>query len=163
MNCERCEEMLAAYAAGDLESAEASAVERHLGECHACREALEAYQGMIARLADEPMLSPTTLESERLAEVLEHVPVCRPVRRPVNVRSFKEFLGFSVATAVVFALMLTVLALQALGQIDILALIALMGLPRLVITVTAIVFVTSFIPIWMTARRRLLNGLTFSR
>ena len=62
-----------------------------------------------------------------------------------------------------FALVATVLALQTFGVMDILAVVTSVGPLVIALTLVVVVFVTSFVPIAVTARRRPLNGMTFRR
>jgi len=163
MKCEECEKMLAAYAAGDLEAGEIEAVEQHLACCSDCQEALTAYQSVIELIAAEPILGPNPAESASLASALERVPLRVQSSRPMNPRSVREFVGFLAATIAVFAFMVIVLGLQVFGRIDILWMLSSVNPLSIVLTAVVVVFVTSFIPIWVTARRRPLNGLTFGR
>ena len=74
-----------------------------------------------------------------------------------------ELFGFAVVTALTFAFLVIVLGLQLLGRINIMWMIGPLNVPRVAVTAVAILVVTSFVPILVTARRRPLNGLTFSR
>jgi hypothetical protein len=155
MECKQCEELLLGHACGDLSSPE---IELHLMDCAKCREALESYRAAIKLLADEPMLSPSRSESAQLARALDRA----AVQGRVSIRP-KEVLGFAVATALTFAFLVMVLGLQLLGRINIVWMIGPLNVPKVVVSAVAILIVTSFIPILITAKRRPLNGLTFSR
>ena len=155
MECRQCEESLMDYACGDLPSSE---IELHLMDCAKCRAALESCQAAINMLAGEPMLSPTRSESARLTQALNRIPVQGQVRIRLN-----EVLGFAVATAFTFAFLVIVLGLQHLGRINIIWMIGPINMPKAAVYGIAILVVTSLIPILVTAKRRPLNGLTFSR
>lgn len=162
MECERYEDILASYASGDLSEKEAAALEAHLHTCAACRESLEEYRSVAALIADEPMLSPTASESAALAQAMERIPMCAPKTQAVT-RSSRELAGFALATVAAFAFLVLVLGLQSIGKIDLVSEIARFNPLTIAVSAVVVVFVTSFIPIMVTARRRPLNGLTFSR
>ena len=155
MECRQCEESLMGYACGDLPSLE---IELHLMDCAKCRKALESYRAAMKLLADQPILSPSKSESAQLARALDRA----AVQGRVSIRP-NEVLGFAVATALTFAFLVIVLGLQLLGRINIMWMIGPLNVPRVAVTAGAILIVTSFIPILVTAKRRPLNGLTFSR
>lgn len=157
MECRLCEESLAGYACGDLSAEEVEAIETHLMGCSMCREALESCRATIKLLTDVPILCPSRSESAQLARALDRVAEPRVSIRP------NELFGFAVATALTFAFLVIVLGLQLLGRINIVWMIGPLSVPRVVISAVAILVVTSFIPILVTAKRRPLNGLTFSR
>lgn len=154
MECRQCEESLMGYACGDLPSPE---IELHLMDCAKCRKALESYRSSMKMLADEPMLSPSKSESAQLARALERVAAPKVSIRP------SEVFGFAIATALTFAFLVIVLGLQLLGRINIVWMIGPLNVPKVVVSAVAILIVTSFIPILITAKKRPLNGLTFSR
>ena len=163
MNCERCEQMLAAYVTGDLATHEVEAVEHHIDRCDDCSAALEEYRALVSLIGDAPTLRPTLSESRALTRALAAVPICRPALERISPRRVYAFLGFAFASVIVFAAMVSVLALQLTGRIDVLAITSPLGRMRLVAIAVAIIFVTSFVPILVTARRRPLNGMTFRR
>ena len=154
MECRQCEESLMGYACGDLPSPE---IELHLMDCAKCRKALESYRAAMKLLADEPMLSPSKSESAQLARALERVAAPKVSIRP------SEVFGFAVVTVLTFAFLVIVLGLQLLGRINIVWMIGPLNVPKVVVSAVAILIVTSFIPILITAKKRPLNGLTFSR
>lgn len=158
MECRQCEESLAEYACGEVSKEEAERIEIHLADCPQCSEALKCCQATIQLLADEPILSPSRSESVQLARALDKV----AVQGRVSVRP-NEVVGFAIATALTFAFLVIVLGLQLLGRINIMWMIGPLNVPRVVVSAVAILVVTSFIPILVTAKRRPLNGLTFSR
>ena len=163
MECKNCEEMLTAYACGDLAAEEAAAVERHVGECTGCRETLEGCRAVIGSIADESIISPTAAESAALAGALARVRLGRQPSREMMAVPAKGLLGFALATLAAFVLIALVLGLQAFGHVDIVWMIGSVNPIWIAAAAVLVVFVTSFIPIWVTARRRPLNGLTFSR
>ncbi len=163
MNCERCEQMLAAYVTGDLAPHEVEGVEHHVESCGACSCSLQEYRALINLIGEEPTLSPTLSESRELSKALAAAPACRPAPARISPRAVYEFLGFAFASLVVFAAMAFVLALQLTGRIDVVAITSPLGSARLVAVAVTVIFVTSFVPILVTAKRRPLNGMTFRR
>lgn len=163
MNCDRCEQMLTAYVTGDLAPHEVEAVEHHIARCDDCSMALEEYRLLIGLIGDAPSLSPTLSESRELTKVLATIPACRPAPARVSRREVFGLLSFAFASLMVFAAMVSVLALQLTGRIDIVAITSPLGSMRLVAVVVTVIFVTSFVPILVTAKRRPLNGMTFRR
>ena len=160
MECRHCEELLAGYACGDLSSQEIEAIEAHLGDCERCRHALESCRATIGLLAGQPMMTPSAAESAAMARGLSRV---RPCPAPqIRVRPNEAF-GLAVATGLTFAFLVIVLGLQLLGKINIVWMLGPLSVPKVTITAVAILVVTCFIPILVTAKRRPLNGLTFSR
>jgi len=162
MECERYEDILASYVSGDLSEKEAAALEAHLHSCDGCRESLEAYRSVAALIADEPVLTPTASESAALAQALDHIPMSAPKAQAVT-RSSRELAGFALATAAAFVFLVLVLGLQSIGKINLVSEIARFNPLTIAVSAVVIVFVTSFIPIMVTARRRPLNGMTFVR
>lgn len=158
MECRHCEELLVGYACGDLSKEEAERIELHLIGCPRCSEAVECYRSTMKLLADEPILFPSKSESAQLARALDRA----AVQGRVSIRP-NEVLGFAVATALTFAFLVIVLGLQLLGRINIMWMIGPLNVPRVAMMAVAVLVVTSFIPILVTAKRRPLNGLTFSR
>ena len=73
MNCEECREFIDPYIDNELDAAATITVERHLRECVACAEALEARKGLRALLG-KPELSFDVPESLR-TRVLASLPV----------------------------------------------------------------------------------------
>jgi len=107
--------------------------------------------------ACKPMLSPSRAESAQLSRALDRVAAPSVSIRP------NEVVGFAIATVLTFAFLVIVLGLQALGRINIMWVIGPLSVPRVAISAVVVLIVISFIPILVTARRRPLNGLTFSR
>ncbi len=123
----------------------------------------EAYRAVISSVADEPVLSPSESESATVSAALAHAYVCPRGSRQARTRSLKQLLGFALVTVAVFVFIATVLGLQAFGHIDFIWMMGSINPLRIALSAVVVVFVTSFIPIWVTARRRPLNGLTFGR
>ncbi len=163
MDCERYAQMLAGYASGDSTADEAEPVERHLSGCSTCRQTLEGYRAVIGLIADEPIVSATVSESAAMASALARVSLGHQLSREMMAVPAKGLPGFTLATLAAFVLIALVLGLQIVGHIDILWLISFVNPVWIAVAAVFIVFVSSFIPIWVTARRRPLNGLTFSR
>ena len=162
MNCRECESALVGYAAGELAEDAASDCRAHLETCPACRKALEEYRGLIGAIADEPLAIPTKAESAALAMALDRVRPCPSPAPAYADPALQGLPAFAAACAVAFILVATILALHAFGAVSFAAAGAI-GWRAIAVTVTVIVFVTSFVPIAVTARRRPLNGMTFRR
>ena len=160
MECKHCEELLSGYACGDLSCEEVEGIELHLIGCPNCRAALDSCRAAISLIADEPMLCPSRSESARLARGLDRIQTCDPQQARIRPN---EVLGLAVATALTFAFLVIVLGLQLLGKINIMWVLGPINMPKVAMYGVAILVVTSLIPILVTARRRPLNGLTFSR
>lgn len=163
MNCERCEQMLTAYVTGDLAPHEVEAVEHHVERCDDCSCALQEYRMLINLIGSEPTISPTMSESRELTKALAAAPACRLAPARISPRTVYEFLGFAFVSVIAFAVMASVLALQLTGRIDVVAITSPLGSARLVAVAVTVIFVTSFVPILVTAKRRPLNGMTFRR
>jgi anti-sigma factor RsiW len=162
MECERYEDMLSSYVSGDLNGKAAEALEAHLQGCAECRESLDVYRSVAALIADEPALAPTASESAALAQALDRIPMRTPKAQAVT-RSSRELAGFALATVAAFAFLVILLGLQSIGRIDLVSGIARFNPLTIAVSAVVVVFVTSFIPIMVTARRRPLNGMTFVR
>ena len=160
MDCKRFEPILTPYLVGDLSEQEAAACSEHLSRCAACREILEGYGRLIGSLTSEPMMQPSGSESAALARALADAGACHPAYRPTPTANANQLLGFLLASIAVFAVIATVLALHVLGVVDFRSAV---GPAWIVSTWVIVVFVTSFLPIVVTSRRRPLNGLTFKR
>ena len=163
MECRQCEKMLAPYLLGELDAGKVEALEAHLAACSSCRQEVEAYKMVVGCITGAPSLSPSPDESTALASALAQVRLPQPASRQVDLRPAKELLAFALASVAVFVLVAVVLGLQTFGYIDILWRLNSINPFRIALVAVIAVFVTSFIPIWVTARRRPLNGLTFSR
>jgi anti-sigma factor RsiW len=163
MDCRECESQLIALAVGELSEEAASQCRAHLDACPECREALAEYAGLIHAIADEPEVVPSVSESAELAAALERVQVRRAEAPKVSAPRPQGFFAFALASVVAFVLVAAALSLQVRGMIDIMAVITGRGALAAVLALTVVVFVTSFVPIAVTARRRPLNGMTFRR
>ena len=161
MNCRECESKLAGYVLDDPSEEVRSACAAHLQTCAACREALAQYVSIVETISCEAEAAPSASESASLAMALAQVKLESAVAQPVSAQVPQGFLGFVLASAAVFVLLAVVLALQTLGAIDIIAFVRSFNPAALALTFVIIVFVTSFVPIAVTARRRPLNGMTF--
>jgi len=163
MLCKECQSALIAYISGDLSEEAASACRAHLSGCERCRRVLECYKAIIGAMVEEPQLKPSASEAAAMACALARVPMRQQASRQLTPRSAYEFLAFALASAAMFAILAILLALQMFGRIDLISLPRPLGLLRVVGIVIVVIFVTSFLPIVVTARRRPLNGTTFAR
>ena len=163
MDCRECESILEAYALGELTESEQLACRAHVETCSACRQALQAYTCVLNAITAEPLPTPSQTESAALAEALAHVELCPRTDRRGLESVPRGFPGFVLASVLTFVVIATVLALQRFGVVSIVALAGSIGLQWLALMAVVIVFVTSFIPIAVTAHRRPLNGMTFRR
>jgi len=161
MNCRECESKLAGYVLDDAPEEVRSACAAHLRTCASCRETLAQYMSIVEAISSEAEAAPSASESAALALALAQVKLESAVAHPVAAPVPQGFLGFVLASAAAFVLVATVLALQTLGVIDIPAFARSFNPAALALTFVIIVFVTSFVPIAVTACRRPLNGMTF--
>jgi hypothetical protein len=183
MDCKECESILEAYALGELPEnpvmlSEAKhldagarsftalrmtspACHAHLEACPKCREALEACVRIMDAIACQPVPVPSESESAALAEALAGVELCPPVERKVIEPVPQGFPAFLLASVLAFVAVATALALQMYGVVSVGSLVGRIGLPWIALMIVVTVFVTSFIPIAVTAHRRPLNGMTF--
>jgi anti-sigma factor RsiW len=101
MSCERVEDLLVAYADGELESAERARVEEHLRGCPRCRALLETLRDADSVLAAFPEVEPGPELRARLLAI--------PSRRPLGRRVFALLLRpslqpFYAAATILFGL-----------------------------------------------------------
>ena len=163
MNCTECESILAEYALGELADDDAALCRAHIEACPACREALAAYECVVGAIANDPVACPNQAESAALAKALDRVDACRtPARRPAEpaLQGLPAFLAACVAAFLVVAGVAVVLAFRVTS---IPVPVGVAGWAGVGVAVTVVVFLTSFVPIAVTARRRPLNGMTFRR
>ena len=161
MDCRECEAILEAYVLGELTDGEGSACRAHVEACPACRQALEAYARVLDAIAAEPVATPSAAESAALAQALAQIDLCPQAEQRSTEPMPRGFPGFVLASVLAFVAIATVLALQRFGVVSIASLADSIGLRWIALTIVVIVFVTSFIPIAVTAHRRPLNGMTF--
>lgn len=163
MDCRECGSLLADYALGELAGGIASELRAHLDGCPACREKLSRHTCVIGMMRDEPEASPTARESARLAQALARVRLPQAPAQRADDAVPQGLPGFVAASVLAFAAMVALLALNAFGVIDIRSAALEIGPVAIAVTAIVVVFLTSFVPIAVTARRRPLNGMTFRR
>jgi anti-sigma factor RsiW len=162
MKCADFEALVDAYMLGELDVDLVVKCAAHAEGCAACRAVLQQSSVLVQAICDELRLAPTAHESAALTEALCRIcPRAEPARAPqMHPRDLAGFLATSLAT---FVIAVTVLLLQAFGIIDMLSVVKAVGPAAIAVSLTVIVFVTTFVPIAITARRRPLNGMTFRR
>ena len=161
MNCADCEPLLAAYASGDLPDQEVLDCRTHLETCERCRRSLEAYSLLVEAISSEPQIVLSAAESAALAKALDAASLAAKPAREVSGQWQSGAPAFAAASLAVFVLIVAALTAQVTGLIDVRSLAAYIRPPVVALAVVVIVFVTSFVPIAVTARRRPLNGMTF--
>lgn len=160
MNCIECEDLLAAYATGDLQGERAEACSLHLEECRSCRESLEFYVALVNSIADSPAVETTAIESANLYELLRKIDLPSPYQPRRTWRYLLERIALAAMSIVAFVVIaLSTWAVRS-GRVS---LSALTSPIVIVLGIVIVIFVTSFLPIAITARRRPLNGATFRR
>ena len=159
MNCEQCQSIIEDYLLEEAPDSLAAECRSHLAECPICREEFEHYSRLIQCVAGAQRPMPTPQERASLSQALSRVRT-EPQRAAPVIKGLPTMV---LASAVAFVLVATTLALHTLGTIDLLSQVRGSGLRIAVPVWTVVVFVTSFVPIIVTARRRPLNGMTFRR
>lgn len=160
MNCIECENLLAAYISGDLDEERSAACKLHLAECASCRESMELYSCLVDSISGSPMLIPTEAESFNLARSLKDVRLPSPIQPRLTWRQLFERVALAVMCIVSFVTVAFITLAIRNGQVSISAFAnPIVLLPSIVI----IIFIVSFLPIFITARRKPLNGMTFKR
>jgi anti-sigma factor RsiW len=154
---------MAEYLSGSLPERLKSGVEKHALTCPQCAEALEEYRAVIVLITGEPCLIPTVEESRALAQELSLVRQNETISQQARERSAVEMMGLSLASVAAFVIVAVVVALEVFGRISIVPETSPLGLAKMALTALIIMIVASFIPIFVTAQRRPLNGLTFRR
>jgi len=157
VDCRECGARLVSYVLGDLTEDMARACQAHLDRCANCRETVASFDNLISAIASEPETMPSAFESAALAAALAQFHVHRSAVAP----ALQEFSGFVLASVAAFAVVATVVALQSLGVVSVVSVVTAVGPAALALTVVAVIFISSFLPIAVTARRRPLNGMTF--
>jgi len=163
MNCKACESILAEYALGELADDEAALCRAHLEACPACREALAAYTCLIGVIAHEPAAAPTQAEGAAMARALDGVDPHRVPARRTAEPALQGLPAFLAACAAAFVIVAGFAIAVAFRVMSIPVPVGVTGWAGVGIAVTVVVFLTSFVPIAVTARRRPLNGMTFRR
>lgn len=159
MNCKECENLLAAYVSDELDGERSSACSMHLKECEPCRSLLESYSCLIDAIAESPMISPTKVESIELCRSLKSVKL-PSTRFRFAPRQLLERIALLTMCIMSFIAITMIMSMLRNGQIS----ISIITDPLIIFSGLAIViFIVSFLPIVITARRRPLNGATFKR
>lgn len=161
MECRQFRSLLEAYALGELVGNELTDCQAHIEACSNCRQAVDAYAGIVSAIASEPLAAPSESESASLAKALAGIELCPAPQRTAPDAVPQGLPGFALASVLVFLLVAGVLALQRFGVIDIVSFAHEIGLQWIALAVVVVIVVTSFIPIAVTAHRRPLNGMTF--
>jgi cellobiose-specific phosphotransferase system component IIC len=162
MDCKQCDILLPSYAAGELGYEEASEVRAHLENCECCRESLDVITCVVGAISDAPELEPTKVESAALSVALAGVRLPEPAVKQRDEDKASGFNGFVLASLAAFVLVAMLVSRQTITLSDIMS-ASLSNVLTVTIPLFAIIFVTSFIPIVITAKRRPLNGMTFRR
>lgn len=161
MSCERYESSIVAYVLGELSPGEAAACRSHVEACERCRAACEGYVGLVRSIEDEPESAPTALESEALSRALARVqPAGARVQREPLPRGLPALMWGSFAA---FVVVVSVLSLYVSGCFSLVGVARSIGPAPIAAAVAVTIFVTSFLPIAVAARRKPLNGMTFRR
>ena len=159
MNCEAYESSIIAYALGELTAEDAERCRAHLAVCEHCRAIYETYVGLTDAMEREPVLCPTYSESQALFRALNEAEwSAKPVSEPV-----KGLPALVLGSLAAFMVLASVLTLQVLGCFSLGNVARAIGPAPIAIVVVIILFVTSFLPIAVAARRKPLNGMTFRR
>ena len=163
MTCEQYESSIIAYAAGELNEFDAAACQTHIETCAHCRALHEGYACVVDSIVREPAPVPTLSESEALSRALAQVQsvgqTTTPAREPIP----QGLPAMIWASLLAFATVAGVLALHAAGCFSFVATARAIGPAPIALAVVVTIFVTSFLPIAVAARRRPLNGMTFRR
>lgn len=160
MSCERYEPSIVAYHLGELAAGDSAELFAHIETCERCRAAYEGYAGLVHAIEREFEISPTLCESESLSRALNQV-VLRT--KPASEHLPQGLPALIWASLAAFLVVASVLALQVLGCFSLANVIRAVGPAPIALVVVITVFVTSFLPIAVAARRRPLNGMTFRR
>lgn len=169
MTCEQYESSIIAYAAGELNESDAAACQTHIQTCAHCRALQESYACVVDSIVREPAPVPTLSESEALSRALaseagicfgaksppKHIPAHEPLPQGLPAMIWASLLAFATVASV--------LALHVMGCFSFTATARAIGPAPIALAVVVTIFVTSFLPIAVAARRRPLNGMTFRR
>jgi len=126
-------------------------------------EDFEEYRAVIKLITGEPCLVPTEQESLALAREIGRIRLAQPMSERARERSAVEMFGLTLASVAAFLIISTVVALQAFGRINLLPEANPLVFAKIGLIALVFMMITSFVPIFVTARRRPLNGLTFRR
>ncbi|MCE5314202.1 MAG: hypothetical protein ABFD49_00920 [Armatimonadota bacterium] len=163
MNCEHCEPSIIEYVLDELNECESADILAHIETCAYCRSLCESYACLVDTIACEPESHPTSAQSESLSRALARIDLPVKQTMPVGQPVAQGLLAMILGSMLAFVLIATVLTLQVLGSIDIVGAIWSHGPAPTIVFVAIAIFVTSFLPIAMTSKRRPLNGMTFRR
>lgn len=160
MNCRECEDLLPAYVSGDLGDERVTLCRTHIGKCAACRESMELYTCLIISINESPVITPTDEESLNLSKSLRAVRPPSPAQPRMTWRQSLERIALAGMCCVSFVIVALITWSVRNGQVSINTLTdPVILLPSIVI----IIFIVSFLPIIITARRKPLNGMTFRK
>ncbi|MCX6346281.1 MAG: zf-HC2 domain-containing protein [Armatimonadetes bacterium] len=163
MDCREFESKLPELILGDLGADDHAICWAHLDMCSSCAKIYVDYQLLAGVISNSPMAEPSQSESIALASALSDIRLGQAEKASLarqNPRGFGEFVAASLA---VFMLVTTLLMLQIRGAIDIRVAFNGLGALNMLAAFVVLVFITSFVPILITARRQPLNGMTFRR
>jgi anti-sigma factor RsiW len=161
MSCRQYEPYIIAYSLGELsDTSDLSDLQAHIESCPTCRTLYNSYTQLVSAMTAVPEPRPTTAESEALSRALAQV---RPAPKTVSEPLPRNLPILVWGSLVAFVAIAGVLALQAIGRIDLVSALLSIGPGRIAICVVIAIIITSFLPIAVTARRKPLNGMTFSR
>ncbi|MHB1001861.1 MAG: anti-sigma factor family protein [Armatimonadota bacterium] len=160
MNCKECENLLAAYVSDDLNGETCSACSLHLRECESCRYALESYSCLINIIANSPTVPPTKTESINLCRSLKSVKLTSPIKSHFAPWQKLERITLMIMCIISFIAITLITKVIRSGQVS----INIITDPIIILpSIAIIIFIVSFLPIVITARRKPLNGATFKR
>ena len=163
MDCRDCESVLVDYALGELPEDKASECRAHIDKCAACREEMSKFSCLERMMQDSPEATPTSAESARLSRALDEMALPQP-RVPWATELVPRGLpAFVAACVLAFMLIASLLSFLAFGAVDVRSAAIGTRPGALICAAVMVVFITSFVPIAVTAKRRPLNGMTFRR
>ncbi|MHB1457798.1 MAG: anti-sigma factor family protein [Armatimonadota bacterium] len=160
MDCRECENLLAAYVSGDLSEGQVTLYNLHMKECVECKGSMEMYACLKDSIIGSPMITPTEEESLDLARSLRDVklPSTPQPRRTWN--QLLEQVALAVMCIVSFIIVAFIAWSVKMGQVS----FSTIANPAILLPgIIIVIFIVSFLPIIITARRKPLNGMTFKR
>ncbi len=160
MNCGECRSIIVAYVLGDLPASDSARCRSHVEGCAQCRALYNGYLRLVSEIDQQPLVAPTPSESVALAQALDRA---RPASRRASVPLPPGVPALIWGSIAAFFFVVSVLAMQLWGSLDLVGIARSVGPAPIALAVVITVFVTSFLPIAVAAKRRPLNGMTFRR
>lgn len=163
MSCTQYQASIIALVLGELPLDEAEACREHVETCEACREMYESYACLVSSIEGRPIACPTSAESQALSRALAQVVPAGHTTGASHEPLPQGLPALVWGSVMAFVVVASVLSLQVWGCVNLISVARSIGPAPIALGIVITIFVTSFLPIAVAARRKPLNGMTFRR